>query len=426
MSPKRKRAPSIAAPEAAQTDVSAGAEHARFDAFYRDAFALSPDGRLLVDAATLLPILFNDAACRQVGYTREEYAQLPLAHHAPPGMEHLPRQHADQTLDAGNSEFDLVVRTKTGENRILHIWVRSLDFEGRPAFYAIQRDVTDQHRVQDELRHSHDLLDRTGRMAAVGGWQFDLDTQTLHWTPQVYRIHDLEPGSPISVATAIAFYAPEARAVIQAALKATIDHGTPFDLELPLETARGRRILVRAQGEADRVKGRITHIHGAFQDISERHRASEAHRLQSAALDAAVDAVVITDAKGTVEWVNQAFTTLTGYQTAEAIGRNPRDLLRSGRHSREFYADMWTTILSGRPWHGEVINRRKDGTDYTEEQTITPDRGCRRRDHAFRRRSSATSTSDSPWRHDSGNPRRWRRWDSWPAASRTTSTICSR
>jgi PAS domain S-box-containing protein len=69
---------------------------------------------------------------------------------------------------------------------------------------------------------------------------------------------------------------------------------------------------------------------------------------------------------------------MSGYALAEVVGKNPR-LLKSGKHSPEFYRDMWGTILSGRVWRGEIINRRKDGTLYIEELTITPVRGNNRR-----------------------------------------------
>jgi PAS domain S-box-containing protein len=93
--------------------------------------------------------------------------------------------------------------------------------------------------------------------------------------------------------------------------------------------------------------------------------------LQSTALESAANAIVITDREGRITWVNPAFTRLTGYTTAEAIGQNPR-LLKSGRHDQAFYKQLWETIVSGRVWHGEMVNRRKDGSLYVEEQTITP------------------------------------------------------
>jgi len=93
---------------------------------------------------------------------------------------------------------------------------------------------------------------------------------------------------------------------------------------------------------------------------------------QTAALNACADVIVITDRQGIIEWVNPAFVTLTGYSPAEAIGKNPRELVKSGVQNARFYRQMWTCILSGQVWRGELVNRRKDGHLYYEEMTITP------------------------------------------------------
>jgi PAS domain S-box-containing protein len=118
-------------------------------------------------------------------------------------------------------------------------------------------------------------------------------------------------------------------------------------------------------------QGAIVGLLGVARDISERKESERRLRLQEAALAATVDAVMITDQDGTIEWVNPAFTRLTGYSPEEAIGRNPR-ILRSGAQPREFYEALWRSILEGRVWYGELSNRRKDGSLYTEEMTITP------------------------------------------------------
>ncbi|MGE3275017.1 MAG: ATP-binding protein [Vicinamibacterales bacterium] len=89
-------------------------------------------------------------------------------------------------------------------------------------------------------------------------------------------------------------------------------------------------------------------------------------------LDAAANAIVITSATGEVQWANRAFLTLTGYAATETVGHTPGQLVRSGCHPRSFYEEMWNTILAGRVWRGEVINRRKDGSLYEEDMTITP------------------------------------------------------
>jgi len=99
--------------------------------------------------------------------------------------------------------------------------------------------------------------------------------------------------------------------------------------------------------------------------------AREQLRLYVRAMEMAGNAIVITDRNGTIQWVNPAFTDITGYSREEAIGKNPR-ILKSGKQDRVFYQQMWDTLLSERVWQGELVNRRKDGSLYTEEMTIAP------------------------------------------------------
>ena len=88
-------------------------------------------------------------------------------------------------------------------------------------------------------------------------------------------------------------------------------------------------------------------------------------------LDLGGDVLIITDRDGTILEVNDAFVTATGYSRREAIGSTPR-MLSSGFQSQEFYADLWDTIISGRTWRGQLVDRRRDGTLRTYHSTITP------------------------------------------------------
>jgi PAS domain S-box-containing protein len=103
----------------------------------------------------------------------------------------------------------------------------------------------------------------------------------------------------------------------------------------------------------------------------EKIKGKEMQRLQLAALEAAANGIIIADPTGIIQWVNPAFAELTGYVANEAIGKNT-SLLKSGKQDPSYYKDLWKTITSGKVWHGELINRRKDGSHYIEEQTITP------------------------------------------------------
>ncbi|MGA2244087.1 MAG: PAS domain S-box protein [Verrucomicrobiota bacterium] len=120
-----------------------------------------------------------------------------------------------------------------------------------------------------------------------------------------------------------------------------------------------------------RVNGKLYGRLWLHTDITELRRAEEQLNLLSTAVESVANGIVITDRYGKILWVNPAFTSLTGYSRTEAVGQNPR-LLKSGQNPREFYRRMWTTLLNGDPWHGELVNRYKDGSLYQEEMTITP------------------------------------------------------
>ncbi|MBI3947541.1 MAG: PAS domain S-box protein, partial [Armatimonadetes bacterium] len=120
--------------------------------------------------------------------------------------------------------------------------------------------------------------------------------------------------------------------------------------------------------------GQLERIIGFGLDATERARPEGQLRLQGAALNAAANAMLITDREGSILWCNPAFTQLTGYSRAEVAGANPR-FLRSGKQDAAFYRGLWETIKSGQVWRGELTNRRKDGSLYPEEMTITPVRG---------------------------------------------------
>ncbi|NPV56092.1 MAG: PAS domain S-box protein [Anaerolineae bacterium] len=133
----------------------------------------------------------------------------------------------------------------------------------------------------------------------------------------------------------------------------------------------GTRFPVEITGRTFMRENRVVHI-AAIRDITDRMKFEDELRLQSAALESAANAIVITDLDGRIEWANPAFSRLTGYEISEVVGKNPSDLIKSGLHDDALYQQLWDTILAGEVWSGELTNRRKDGTFYVEEMTITP------------------------------------------------------
>ena len=117
-------------------------------------------------------------------------------------------------------------------------------------------------------------------------------------------------------------------------------------------------------------------------EIEERIKVESQLKLQATALESAANGIIITDRQGNIQWANPAFLEMTGYHRDEVMQHNTR-ILKSGQHDREFFQQLWETILSGNVWRGKITNRRKDGSMYVEEQTITPVYGERDQITAF-------------------------------------------
>ena len=139
---------------------------------------------------------------------------------------------------------------------------------------------------------------------------------------------------------------------------------------LPLETADGRRIDVEFVSNVYLVD-RQKVIQCNIRDITARMRAEESHTRLVTAVEQSAETIVITDANGAILYVNPAFERTSGYLRAEAIGQNPR-ILKSGKQDAEFYRQMWAVLGHGEVWQGHFVNRRKDGTFYEEEASISP------------------------------------------------------
>ena len=132
---------------------------------------------------------------------------------------------------------------------------------------------------------------------------------------------------------------------------------------------------VRAGAGGKERPGELSTI-AVLTDVSERKRVEAERTRLSTAIEQSAEAVMIADIEGFIRYVNPAFCATTGYSSAEAVGRRA-NLLRSGRHDRRFYANLWQTILSGQTWRGEFENRRKNGSPIPMEASITPVRGPR-------------------------------------------------
>jgi two-component system cell cycle sensor histidine kinase/response regulator CckA len=256
---------------------AAEAHLAQMEGRYRGLLEAAPDAMVVVNGAGQI-VLLNLQAEKQFGYGRDELIGQPVKVIIPEGFaERLVaddlRSAADALAQQIGTGIELVARRKDASEFPIEIMLSPLDSAEGILVTAAIRDISVRQAAEAELRRSTQLLETTQAVARVGGWELDAVHDTLYWSAETYRIHETSPDEYTpNVATAIGFYAPESIPLITAAVQNAIERGTPFDLELELITATGRRVSVRAMCTLTVEQGRTTKITGAFQDITERKR----------------------------------------------------------------------------------------------------------------------------------------------------------
>ena len=184
--------------------------------------------------------------------------------------------------------------------------------------HCIFQDITERRRAEMALLEKELILNVSQRLTKAGGWQWDVIAQTMTWTEQTHRIHDLEPdkfsrSSPDYVDISLACYAPEDRPRILAAFRRCAETGEPYDLEFPFTTAKGRRLWIRTTAEAVWLDGRIVKVIGNLVDITEQKqnelRLLENEQALQAILNASPESIFLMTADGTVTAANVLWPT---------------------------------------------------------------------------------------------------------------------
>jgi PAS domain S-box-containing protein len=176
-------------------------------------------------------------------------------------------------MAANEKELDLEFRIRHPDNgvRLLRTRARPVRSDNGAVigFVGAIEDITDRRAGEERLRASEEILDRTGRIAGVGGWQVDLRSGVVHWTAHTRRIHEVDDDFEPTFPRGLDFYPPEARATLDEGIARGLQDGTSWDMELPFITAKGNQLWVRVFGEVEREDGVAVRLLGAFQDVTE-------------------------------------------------------------------------------------------------------------------------------------------------------------
>ena len=230
-------------------------------------------------------IYLSPSVERITGYRPEEFMADPylidrIVHPDDRMMwdAHVPLHLTTKEINQSEIEFRLI--HKDGSVRWISHICRSIFLDDGTCIgkRVSNRDVTDRKRVEAALQESEILLNEVSEMARVGGWDLDIATKDIRLTRETYHIFESPEGSLVSMSNAILFFDMPDRSRLEAALQQCMEHGEPYDLELPFTSATGRHIWTRAMGRAVKSDGRIVKLTGTFQDITEHKQTEELRR----------------------------------------------------------------------------------------------------------------------------------------------------
>ncbi|MGK7890085.1 MAG: EAL domain-containing protein [Leptolyngbyaceae cyanobacterium] len=229
------------------------------------------------------------------------------------------------------------------------------------------------NRALARLTKSEGQLRKAQHVASIGSWELKLKTQVFTCSDEVFRIFEVEPDQmqdTLNYAFVLKAIHPDDRDRVNRTYQQSVEQHTPCEIDYRLSMADGRIKYVQAQYETYyETDGTPDYSIGTIQDVTKQFLSAEKLREAAAVFKSTAEGVVITDLDGVIMDVNQAFSTITGYDREEAIGQNPR-LLKSDRHPPNFYSEMWHSLVSNGHWQGEIWNRSKSGTIYPELLTI--------------------------------------------------------
>jgi PAS domain S-box-containing protein len=346
------------------------------EAYYRLLFESSIDAVFVADVKTGQILDANYQAELLLGWNRNELLKMNQAslHPNPIKYQEIFNEHLSLATEFPAMRSAEVLH-KDGTIIPVEINAGVVELDGHTVAIGSFHDIRGRLHNEEALRQERQRLEYIIEGSRLGTWVWNIEKNTAVFNEMWATIlgYTMDEIGPSSYELWKSLGHPDDVPRIESLLNrcATgemLDYNSEFRMRH--KDGHWAWILDRGRVMTHDAEGRPLEMFGTHTDITE-HKLVELEKDRfMAAIDQAAETIMITDIRGIIEYVNPAFETVTGYSRKEAIWHNP-SMLKSGEQGVEFYKEMWGTLLRGETWTGRFINKKKDGTLYTEDAKIS-------------------------------------------------------
>ncbi len=324
-------------------------------------------------------IRFNQACQKLTGYSFEDVKdQLLWEILLPPQQAKKLRQEAFKTWITGKGEdaqhYINEWVSRDGKRHLIEFTnTLVLDEDDNVRLVmSIGINITEKKQAETEILLSREQLQEAQRIANLGSWSLDLQTNRLEWSNQIFALFEVDKENfKASYEYFLELVHPDDRDMVNEVYQTSLQTRKPYQITHRLLFPDGRIKFVEERCETlYSADGTPTLSRGTVQDVTEKNMAREEIQLYKTVIQQSAQGVIISDSANRIIAVNPAMIRLTGYDEDELIGKNP-NILSSGLTPEQTYKDMWAALQDEGHWQGELVDRRKDGSTYPKWISIS-------------------------------------------------------